>query len=107
MIISETTTEVKYVCKTSDYNSPFDTYYIGGSQSTDNIKDATRYSFIKGISTPSCPYSITSGSQTYNYNVPVEVSSTSTTTQRAEKINNANLNRLIINNPNQRITIIK
>ena len=105
VIVSETTTEVKYVCKSTDAsNLGFGTYYSTSSQiGTDSIGSATQYSFTRGITSASCSYFYTSGSQTANYNIPVEVSSSSTTTQRAETINNTPVNRVITNNPNQRI----
>ena len=106
ILISETTTEVKYVCKTSSYSGIGD-YYINSSSATNSISSATQFSYIKGSTTASCSYSVNNGGSIYNFDQPVEVSTTSTTTQRTTNASNNTINRLIINNPNQRITIIK
>lgn len=108
--ISLETTKVNYVCETDNpslaMSLGFGTYYVSSnSTGTDSINSATQFNFIRGASSSSCNYSYSSGGSTVNYTVPTEVSST--TTSRIERVNKNSINQLIINNPNQRITIIK
>ena len=85
-IIRESTTEIKYVCKTTDINTGFvvGTYYTSGGQiGTNNINSAEQFSYVEGVSSASCNYSIDANPQSapviINYNIPVEIDRSTST----------------------------
>lgn len=85
-IIRESITEIKYVCKTTDINTGFvvGTYYTSGGQiGTNNINSAEQFSYVEGVSSASCNYSIDanpgSAPAIINYNIPVEIDRSTST----------------------------
>ena len=85
-IIRESTTEVKYVCKTNDTNTGFTvgTYYTNNGQvGTNNINSAEQFSYIEGVSSASCNYVIDANPQSapvlIKYQIPVEIDRSTST----------------------------
>ena len=84
-LISESTTEVKYVCKTNAVNSGYNAgiYYTSNGQTgTNNINSADQFEYIEGVSSATCNYSINIGSSTpqvIKYTIPIEVDRSTST----------------------------